>query len=56
MALFSERNGYVKPQDILIKEYITPDIQNAICNCLYDFTSVRLKLPDIQLVRTIRTG
>ena len=39
MARFSERNGYVKPQDILIKEYITPEIQNAICNCLYDLSN-----------------
>ena len=40
MALFSERNGYVKPQDILIKEKITPEIQNAICSCFDDLHDV----------------
>lgn len=32
MASFSERYGYTKPSDILIRERITPEIQNAICN------------------------
>lgn len=31
MALFSERYGYVKPRDVLIKERITEEISNAIC-------------------------
>lgn len=35
MALFSERYGYTKPSDIIIREQITLEIQNAICNC-YD--------------------
>ena len=35
MNLFSERNGYVQPSDILIKRKITSEIQNAICSC-YD--------------------
>ena len=35
MELFSERNGYVEPSDVLIREEITPEIQNAICSC-YD--------------------
>ncbi|MCD8290578.1 MAG: hypothetical protein LUC91_03645, partial [Prevotella sp.] len=35
MALFSERNGYTKPSDIIIREKITPEIQNAMCSC-YD--------------------
>lgn len=35
MALFSERYGYTKPSDIIIRERITPEIQNAICSC-YD--------------------
>ncbi len=30
---FSERYGYVKPSNVLIREKITPEIQNAICNC-----------------------
>lgn len=34
MALFSERYGYTKPSDVIIRERITPEIQNAICNCI----------------------
>lgn len=40
MALFSERYGYTKASDVIIREKITPEIQNAICSC-YD------KLPDL---------
>lgn len=39
MALFSERYGYIKVSDVIIRERITPEIQNAICSCfdkLYD--------------------
>lgn len=39
MASFSERYGYTKPSDVIIREKITPEIQNAICSCynrLYD--------------------
>lgn len=35
MALFSERYGYVKPRDVLLKEKITEEISNAICTA-YD--------------------
>lgn len=35
MALFSERYGYIKPSEVIIRERITPEIQNAILNC-YD--------------------
>lgn len=35
MKLFSERNGYIKPSDVIIRERITPEIENAICSC-YD--------------------
>lgn len=31
MKLFSERYGYTKPSDVIIRERITPEIQNAIC-------------------------
>lgn len=34
--LFSERYGYVKPSNVPIREKITPEIQNAICNCYYN--------------------
>lgn len=34
--LFSERYGYVKPSNGLIRKKITPEIQNAICSCFYD--------------------
>ena len=33
MALFSERYGYVKPSEVIIRERITSEIQNAICSC-----------------------
>lgn len=35
MSLFSERYGYTRPSDIIIREKITPEIENAICSC-YD--------------------
>lgn len=35
MGLFSERHGYLKPSEIIIREKITLEIQNAICSC-YD--------------------
>lgn len=35
MASFSERYGYVKPSNMIIREHIPIDIQNAICSC-YD--------------------
>lgn len=35
MVLFSERYGYTKASDVIIREQITPEIQNAICSC-YD--------------------
>lgn len=35
MKLFSERYNYVKITDVIIREKITPEIQNAICSC-YD--------------------
>lgn len=34
MALFSERYGYTKPSDVIIRERITPEIKNAIFNCI----------------------
>ena len=33
MKLFSERNNYTKVSDVIIRERITPEIQNAICSC-----------------------
>lgn len=35
MTLFSERYGFIKPSDVIIRENITIEIQNAICSC-YD--------------------
>lgn len=43
MALFSERYGYTKPSDVIIRERITPEIQNAILTC-YDKLEKRLYL------------
>lgn len=44
MALFSENYGYEKVSDLIIRERITPEIQNAILNC-YD--RIRNVLPPI---------
>lgn len=41
MVLFSERYGYTKPSDVIIRERITPEIQNAILTC-YDKLEKRL--------------
>lgn len=30
---FSNRYGYLKPSEVIIREQITPEIQNAICTC-----------------------
>lgn len=32
MKWFSERSGYIKPSDVIIREQLTKDIQNAICS------------------------
>ncbi len=32
MGLFSERYGYIKPSEVIIREKITLEIQNAICS------------------------
>ena len=52
MALFSERYGYTKPSDVIIREQITPEIENAICSC-YDRLSnslSRLSISDSHIV------
>lgn len=33
MVLFSEQYGYTNPSDVIIREQITSEIQNAICSC-----------------------
>ena len=33
---FSERYGYEKPSEVIIRERITPEVLNAICNCYDD--------------------
>lgn len=45
MALFSERYGYTKPSDVIIRERITPEIQNVILTC-YDILKERLNNVD----------
>lgn len=42
MELFSDRYGYTKPSDIIIRDRITPEIENAICSC-YDRLSLSLR-------------
>lgn len=36
MVLFSKRYGYTNPSDVIIRERITPEIQNAILTCYDD--------------------
>ncbi|MBO5834696.1 MAG: hypothetical protein J6R12_01475 [Bacteroidales bacterium] len=50
MALFSERYGYVKPRDVLIKERITEEISNAICTA-YDQLEGALNYIDVNSYR-----
>lgn len=35
MRLFSERYGYIKPNDALYIECMPQDVVNALCNCVY---------------------
>jgi len=51
MAFFSERYGYVKPRDVLIKEKITEEISNAICTA-YDQLKDSLDYIDINEYRS----
>ena len=48
MSLFSERYGYVKPRDVLVRECINIDIQNAICsafdNLRQNYNGIDLKV------------
>ena len=48
MPLFSERYGYLKPSSIIIREKITPDIQNAICTC---FDMLESKMESLSYVK-----
>lgn len=41
--IFSERYGYTKPSEVIIREEITREIQNAICSC-YDRLMCFLKV------------
>lgn len=43
---FSERNGYTKPSVIIIRETLTPEIQNAICSC-YDRLPKNIKIDNV---------
>lgn len=43
MALFSERYGYTNVSDVIIREEITRDIRNAICNCFDLLDNVYVK-------------
>lgn len=48
--LFSIRNGYVKPSNVLVREKITPEIQNAICNCFEAFWTIEDPRDDEHLI------
>lgn len=43
MTHFSERYGYTNPTDVIIRERITSDIQNAICSCFDDIPDMFYK-------------
>ena len=53
MGLFSERYGYKKVSDVIIREEITPEIQNAICSCfdelLHIYNIERYPVPSFEL-------
>ncbi|MBO7261961.1 MAG: hypothetical protein J6U95_03405 [Alistipes sp.] len=53
MGLFSERYGYKKVSDVIIREKITPEIQNAICSCfdelLHIYSTKRYPVPSSEL-------
>ena len=53
MGLFSERYGYTKPSDVIIREQITPEIGNAICNC-YEFLKTDLLYCSHNIYRGIK--
>ena len=43
MTLFSERYGYVKPSDLIIRESMPPNIQSVICSCFDDLEDILIK-------------
>ena len=43
MSLFSERYNYKKASDVIIREQLTPEIQNAICTCYDKLSNVLLR-------------
>lgn len=53
MGLFSERYGYKKVSDVIIREEITDEIQNAICSCfdelLHIYNIERYAVPSSEL-------
>lgn len=53
MGLFSERYGYKKVSDVIIREEITDEIQNAICSCfdelLHIYSTKRYPVPSYEL-------
>lgn len=46
MKLFSERYNYTKPSDVIIREQITPEIQNAICSCFDRLQQMLIEISD----------
>ena len=48
MALFSERYGYVKPRDVLIREQVNEDVINVICSA-FDILKEWLSRLDIHM-------
>lgn len=47
MALFSERYGYVKPREVLVREIVSEEIKNAICSA-YDWLDHLLNNIDVR--------
>ena len=52
-ASFSERNGYTKSSDLIVKERITWEIVNALSSC---FTKLKEDLDDADYMKSVANG
>lgn len=50
MTLFSERYGFVKPREALVREFISIEVRNAICSA-YDMLDQALNSVDVKANR-----
>lgn len=52
MTLFSERYRYTKPSDVIIRERITQEVQNSICNCIDELIDDLFEIDEYSSIRT----